>query len=131
MLEYLDQIDFTFRKVCGATFLANIPFVTSDEQFSDSIRRSGGSLLRAEEDCNRFFVVQDFFSRFLPNYDYSEDDLINIARAYATRLKAELQTAYAGESFSVEIIGDDLVEDEPLELCVTFRSEYAARHNGA
>lgn len=113
----------SFQEVGGGTFLTRDGRKSSDDLLLSAIRRSDGKVARAEEDCNRFFVVADFFDVYCPKHGYTEDDLIAVANAYAARLRSLLRAAFPSRHFTVEVVGDHLIDEEPLELCVTFSAE--------
>lgn len=117
----MNQVEVSFREFGNGTFLVAEGRSTCDEQLSDAIRRSG-SVSRAEEDCNRLFIVADIVDTYCPDLQHSEQDLIPIARAYAQKLASALAATFPQRSYEIEIVGEHLVDEEPLELCVTFRT---------
>jgi hypothetical protein len=123
LTHLVDGIPISFQEVGGGTFLIPHGRKSSDEQLASAIRRSCGVVAQAEEDANRFFVVADFFDVYRPTQRYTEEDLVAVARAYAARLKLLLRAAFPSRQFAVDIVGDHLVDEEPLELCVTFKTE--------
>lgn len=120
--QIIDQMEISFQEFGGGTFLIRNGEVVGPDRLASVIARSGGSVRWAEEDCNRVFAVADFFDVHLPDFRYSEEDLISFATAFAEKLRTKLRTAFPGRRHVVEVVGGHLIDEEPLELCVTFRT---------
>jgi len=85
------------------------------------LAHSGGDRRRAERDMNRCFIVANLLDHLVEERaGWSTADLLTLAETYAALLRDALQRAFPAAGFVVEIVGAALVDDEPLELCVTF-----------
>ena len=69
---------------------------------------------------NRCFVVSNFLDPLGVEDAAGPEELLTVARALAASIRDGLAREFPGQAFEVEIVGEGLVEDEPLELCVTF-----------
>jgi hypothetical protein len=78
----------------------------------------------AQSDINRRFIIADFLARWLPparaTTDFPPELILAVARTFATFTRGRLGEAFPERRFEVEVIGDDGVDDEPLEVAVTF-----------
>jgi len=91
------------------------------QQFNDSDHM----LKRFEQDYNRRFIVANIVDDILDEFPYSEieketETLRLMANIYASLLRDYLVQVFPDVDFIVEIVGDDGLDDEPLELYVTF-----------
>lgn len=81
------------------------------------------ALIRArrsfQRDTNRHFVVADLLDELEINTWYP-DLLVEIAQVWAEVVEEALAESYPDRRFRVEVIGAGLVEEEPLEVCVSF-----------
>ncbi|NJL89069.1 MAG: hypothetical protein HC916_04110 [Coleofasciculaceae cyanobacterium SM2_1_6] len=121
--EMLKEINIDFYQFRGGTFLVFYQLISSNKQLDDAIQFYKGDIARTEWNCNRFFIAQNFFSEYFPTIDYTNDDLLIIARAFASELSDRLKASFPEKSFSIEIIGDNFIDKEPLELSVTFQTK--------
>jgi hypothetical protein len=82
----------------------------------------GRELKRHERDMNRCFIVANILDMLDLNRqgEPAPDDLVFIADVLAALLRDGLVQAFPDQEFQVEVIGANLVDIEPLELCVTF-----------
>lgn len=72
-----------------------------------------------QRDGNRRFVVANLLDD-IGVTEWHAADLLSIAETWAALLRDALQRAYPDRVHVVEIVGAAGVDDEPLELCVTF-----------
>lgn len=87
----------------------------------NSLQKRRGNLKSFEYDTNRRFIVAGFLDKVVEERrDWQPQDLLTIAEVYAALLRDQLRTTFPDQAFAVEIVGQRLVESEPLELCVTF-----------
>ena len=87
----------------------------------NEISRAKGNLKWLEHDMNRFFIVADCLDHLVEERrGWSFIDLLTIAAICAALLRDGLRRTFPDQAFEVEIIGEAGVNDEPLELCVTF-----------
>lgn len=93
----------------------------SDEVVRETLEACGGDHGYAEEMLNRRFILADVLDPIAPGETWTAADLREAAKAVAARLEKQLGEQFRGRSFSVEVIGASLAEDEPLEVSVTFR----------
>lgn len=120
--QAIDQIDLVFEESGGGTFLIK-PGESARAGGTTYARRiQGESMSRHEEDSNRVFVVADLLDILLPGLRYSEEDLLQVATAFAEKVRTRLHAEFPDRRFAVEIVGEQLVDLEPLELCVTFHT---------
>lgn len=122
LLQSIDQFELSFQECGGGTFLIRDGQIINSKRLANAIATSGSSVRRAEEDCNRVFAVADFFDVYLPEVRYSDEDLVQFATVFAARLRAQLRAKLPSKRYEVEIVGEHLIDEEPLELCVTFRT---------
>jgi hypothetical protein len=66
------------------------------------------------------FVISGLLDAFDGATECSEPQLVTVAEMYAGWLERSLSRAFPSQRFAVEIVGREGVDDEPLELCVTF-----------
>ena len=72
-------------------------------------------------DCNRCFIVRNFLDYLGVAYtDLTDDDMLAVAEMVAAIIRDGLYAHFPDVRFDVEIVGGNLIDDEPLELCVTF-----------
>ena len=81
------------------------------------------ALIRARQsyqrDLNRHFVVANLLDELEVGTWYA-DLLVEIAQVWAEVVEEALAESYPDRRFQVEVIGAGLVEEEPLEVCVSF-----------
>jgi hypothetical protein len=79
-----------------------------------------GDVRRYEREQNRMFVIAGLLDR-LENADAcTVDQLLAVAELYAAWLRHVLAATFPQQPFIVQTRGAGLVDNEPLELCVTF-----------
>jgi len=71
-----------------------------------------------EHDYNRRFIVRDLNA--VDGDSWTPADLVTCAEHWAAVLRDALRRQMPDRRFEVEVIGADLADDEPLEVCVTF-----------
>ncbi len=117
--KVLNSLSIEFQEYEGSVFIVLDKDFCSDSQFEETLKFFKNDAQRAEMDCNRFFIFRDLIDEHIQE-ELSNDDLIDFAKIYATYLEDKLANRFPSNKFAIEIIGDDGVDDEPLELCVTF-----------
>lgn len=86
----------------------------------DSLQRFyKGDVTRAERDMNRCFIV-NLLDEIVDDKERDGEDLVFIADFFAKLVRDGLRSFFPHERFDVEVVGANLVDAEPLELCVTF-----------
>jgi hypothetical protein len=91
------------------------------QSLQNEIARYKGNLKYLEQDFNRFFIVANFLDHVVEERrGWDKDDLLMVADVCAALVRDGLRRAFPDQRFDIEIIGQNLVDDEPLELCVTF-----------
>ncbi len=113
--EYLDDVD-DVRKA-----------IDWNRNVLERRGKTKGVLKYTEREINHRFIIADFLDYILENTPFitentywSPENLLMVANIYASLLRDGLLSTFPDQDFEVEIIGDDGVDDEPLELCVTF-----------
>ena len=96
------------------------------EEYQSSIIKYRSSMIESaetikkiqdfEHDLNRRFIVTDFLDDVVE--DWNPQVLLLIAKVFAALVRDGLRSTFPEQEFIVEMVGD--VDDEPLELCVTF-----------
>lgn len=84
----------------------------------------------AQRDYNRRFIVADLLDDLVdppikagPEVDGALALVASFADLYAVALRARLARAFPSHRVIVEVIGAEAVDDEPLEVAVTFYQE--------
>jgi hypothetical protein len=77
-----------------------------------------------QSDTNRRFIIADFLDRWIrpprATTDIPPELILAVARTFATFTRGRLGEAFPERRFEIEIIGVEGVDDEPLEVAVTF-----------
>lgn len=93
------------------------------------LERCDGDVARVESMVNRRFIVAHFLDEKMARpLSYASGTMTQeacevisrVAERYAMRLRTALRQAFPDRTFNVEVIGRDYVEEEPLEVGVTF-----------
>jgi hypothetical protein len=113
-----------FALVEGIYVLADDPdhlevYRSSIIKYRSSMNESaelGKKIQAFEHDLNRRFIVADFLDDVVE--DWNPQVLLLIAKVFAALVRDGLRSTFPEQEFIVEMVGD--VDDEPLELCVTF-----------
>jgi hypothetical protein len=80
----------------------------------------GGDAAVAEELLNRRTVLTDVLEPIAPGESWSADDLRAAAQALAAAIGKQLAKERPAQRFAVEVVGESLADEEPLEVSVTF-----------
>lgn len=93
------------------------------------LERYSDDVARVERTVNRRFVVAHLLDGLMARpLSYASgtmtpeafDAIVRVAVSYAARVQDALRASYPDQRFDVEVVGADYVDEEPLEVCVTF-----------
>jgi hypothetical protein len=88
---------------------------------SHALQKHKRSLKDFEYHLNRRFIIAGFLDQIVEErHGWQPQDLLTISQVYAALLRDQLRLTFPDRTFEVEIVGQRLVESQPLELCVTF-----------
>lgn len=110
-----------FREVEGCCLVEVSGIFPESEAFRASLDSLfEGDAKRAERETNRCYVVSNILDNVVEDGNWTDEDLLLIAETYARLLRGSLCVEFPDREFEVEILGRNMVDLEPLELCVTF-----------
>ena len=120
-LASLDKLEFRFQNLCGLILLVE-GYEFSEQAVKSSLDFCGNDIGKTELTYNRFFVYRDYLDIYYPGERVSDKVLVEISQAYRFMLEEALASRYPDRRFVIEVVGEHLADEEPFEVCVTFKS---------